>query len=160
MRRFFALGAVVLGLGTAAVAVPAEAAPVRFGAQVSLADDADVGLGVRLVWGLESLGRGFGLVTSFDYFFPDQGGEGGEVDYWEVNGNLTYTFSGRDVHPYVGGGLDIANLSVGLGGESDTHVGLNVLGGAAFGKRQRFFVELKFEIEGGEQFVACAGVRF
>jgi len=90
-----------------------------------------------------------------------------DVNYWEVNGNVAYRFSASGkAHPYVGAGLNIAHGSVGVnvlgvGGSADeTRVGLNLLGGAAFGRQKRFFVELKVELEGGEQFVVCGGVRF
>jgi len=169
MRRLYVVGAVVLGLMTGA---PARAGAVQFGAQVSFADDADVGVGARLVWDLKSLGKGLDLITSFDYFFPNEGGSllgvaSVDVNYWEVNANLAYNFRTKgQAHPYVGAGVNIAHVSVGVdvlgvgGRADDTRAGLNLLGGSAFGKQKRFFVELKVELEGGEQVVVAAGVRF
>ncbi|HWP45724.1 MAG TPA: outer membrane beta-barrel protein [Candidatus Limnocylindrales bacterium] len=146
---------------------------VLFGAQVSVADDVDVGVGVRVVWDLAQYQKGLGVIGSFDYFFP--GGESpffpvatGDLSYFEVNANLTYTFeTGRNIAPYVGGGLNIAHASIEFVGveaveASDTEVGVNFLGGVMFNLAGRLmpFAELRIEANGGEQFMVTGGILF
>ena len=131
-------------------ALPAQG-QVHFGPQVSWADDADIGLGGRVAAGVPQYG-GIEFIGSVDYFFPDVG------DYWEINGNLVHNFDlqGSDAfRPYAGGGLNVA-------GNGDTQVGLNLLGGAKFATDSPAtpFVEARFEIEGGEQFVLTGGLLF
>ncbi len=156
--------AVVLGLG----AVPLSA-QTRFGAQLSWGDDdANLGLGARAVFNLRPLfnQRGLELVASFDYFFPEQS-SGVDVEYWELNGNVTYLIPNvkGSLGPYVGGGLNIAHGSVdaaGVGSQSDTEAGLNLLGGTRFRMRSKLtpFAELRFELGGGERVVITGGLLF
>jgi len=99
----------VLILGVALLAADASADPPRaaartsssgsltserslwFGAHASYADESDLGLGVRALWGPSDLGK-LGLITSFDYFFPSGADGVVTVDarHWELNGNLAY----------------------------------------------------------------------
>ncbi len=138
--------------------------------QLSVADDVDVGIGARVVWDLAQYQKGLGIIGSFDYFFP--GDEflffpdvTGDLSYFEINVNVTYTFeTGRNIAPYVGGGLNIAHASIeSLGVEaSDTEVGVNFLGGAIFNPAGRLmpFAELRVEASGGEQFIVTGGILF
>lgn len=148
----FLLALAALGLGPA----PARA-QVHLGPQLSLADDADFGLGGRLVAGVPEY-RGFEAMGSFDLFFPE-----GPVDYWEINGNVLYNFEIPDLpslRPYAGGGLNFAHVSGGFGA-GDSDLGLNLLAGNKF-PLQGFtpFTELRVELGGGEQFVLTGGVLF
>jgi len=59
----------------------------HIGATLSIAEDADVGLGIRFLWGLHRVLRNLELATTFDYFFP-----GGGISYFEINGNFLYNF--------------------------------------------------------------------
>lgn len=139
----------------------AQAQDFRWGPQLSLADDADFGLGARLEHDFAA--PPLTLIGSFDWFFPD-----GDVDYWELNANLVYNFRIADaptVTPYVGGGLNIAHASWDsdelLDDSSDTEPGLNILGGVRFDAGSIApFVEARVEIEGGEQFVVTGGILF
>ena len=140
----------------------ASAQGFRWGPQISLGDDSDFGIGARAEFDLK--GPPLTIIGSFDYYFP-----GGSVDYWEFNGNLIYNFdipSAPTVTPYAGGGLNIAHVSWGGSDEfvddhSDTRAGLNLLGGARFDAGSIMpFIEMKFEIEGGEQFVVTGGILF
>lgn len=86
--------------------------------------------------------------------------------YLEVNGNLAYPIEMEGLRPYVGGGLNIARVGVSFDDpafpdDSQTEVGLNLLGGLDFllGSVSSF-VETRFERGGGEQFVLSAGVLF
>lgn len=155
-----ALGALAMlalsGPGTPAVG------QVHLGPQVSLADDADVGIGGRITAGVEGY-SGLEVMGSFDVFFPDA-----EFDYWEINGNLVHNFELTDspsLRPYAGGGLNIAHTDFddrpGPEDDEDTDVGLNLLGGFKFPMEGVTpFVEGRFEIEGGEQAVVTGGLLF
>lgn len=142
----------------------ANAQEVHVGGQLSYGDDSDFGLGPRVVFDDPSLGE-FRIVATFDIFFPDSP-SGTDVDYWEINGNGIYDFQLRNspnVIPYVGAGLNIAHASVGSGvlNASDTQLGINLLGGFEFIVGSvRPFVELRVELEGGEQLVVTGGILF
>jgi outer membrane immunogenic protein len=153
-----ALGLVlVAGVGTA------EAQGVRFAPQVSLGEDSDFGIGGRVNFDMSSSfgSPGFFIVPSFDYFFP-----GNDVNYWELNGNLGWLIPGvrGNVRPYIGGGLNYAHVSFDncTGDCSNSDVGVNLMGGLNFQTRTRImpFIEAKFELGGGEQFVLTGGIYF
>ena len=137
----------------------ASAQGFRWGPELSLATDTDFGLGARVEFDFNR--SPLTVIASFDYYFPD-----GPVDYWEINGNLIYSFdlsSAPSVTPYAGGGLNIAHASVDseFGSASDTDPGLNLLGGARFDAGSLMpFIEMKFTIEGAEQFVVTGGLLF
>ncbi len=164
-RRAFGLVVVALGLAVGAASLSAQA--VRVGGQVSFADDADFGIGPKLMFHLPNLASGLWLSGSFDFFFPDDGfGSVDDVDYYEINANLIYEIdlpAASNVAPYLGAGLNLAHLSITeeMGGleNSDTDLGLNVLAGLNF-PLVGFtpFVEIRLEIEGGEQFVIAGGI--
>lgn len=164
------LGVVMATLALAWGATSASAQAVRVGGQVSLADDADFGLGGRLGFELPSVAAGLWAVGTFDYFFPgdDLFGSGGDVDYWEVNGNFLYDIAIPDaqVTPYFGAGLNIAHASRPVPAmpddrDSDTKLGLNLIAGLNFDVTGFTpFVEVKIEIDGGEQFIAAGGITF
>jgi opacity protein-like surface antigen len=129
----------------AALAAPhVQASDAQFGVQGSWADDADLGVGARLLWDATGSSDGIGAIASFDYFFP-----GDDITYWELNGNLTYSLRGS-LQPYVGAGLNLAH------GEGDSELGLNLLGGLRFS--DRVYGEARVEIDGGEQFVLTIGL--
>src|SRR5262245_23803310 len=138
MTRWMTTTALVLA---AALSAPlAVASDAHLGLQGNWADDADLGVGARLLWDAAGSSEGIGAIASFDFFFPD-----GDIDYWELNGNLTYSLRGR-FQPYLGAGLNLAHVSG--GGESDNELGLNLLGGLRFS--DRVYGELRFEVDGGE----------
>lgn len=157
IRRTILSLAVVVAVG----GISAAEAQVRFGGQFNAAEDTDLGLGPRLAWDVTQLGAPLQVITTFDVFFPD-----GDVDYWELNGNLVYKFALEDTPklvPYAGGGLNIAHVDrdggPGVSAGSDTDVGVNFLGGAEFPLGGFApFVELRVEAGGGEQLVFSAGI--
>src|SRR5687768_2239938 len=143
-----------------------SASAQRFGAQLNWGNDFDFGVGARVELGMPNLFTSSGplsrtsLVGSFDYFFPDCGGD---CSYWEINGNLTIPITASGVDPYVGAGLNVARFSVDVAGAdaSNTELGLNLLGGINFGLgRVAAFGEGRVEIGGGEQFVLTFGIKF
>lgn len=130
-------------------------AQVDVGPQASWADDADFGVGGRVVLGIPAA-IPLAAIGSFDYFFPSD-----DFDYWEINGNVVYEFAVPSgvVAPYVGAGLNVAHASV--ASVSETEIGFNLLGGARFDAGQFTpFGELRVELSGGEQFVLTGGVLF
>lgn len=147
-----------------AVLLLAAAGPLQgqahLGGQISVADDADFGIGGRIVFDLLQRAD-LEFIGSFDWFFPDEP-PGEDRDYWELNGNVAYFFdleSAPSVAPYLGGGLNIAHAS--RDGASDTDGGINILGGARFSQSPvKPFVELRIELGGGEQFVLSGGLVF
>jgi opacity protein-like surface antigen len=160
--RLKALAAAV-GFVLLAGAGSVEAQGVRFAPQVSLGEDSDFGIGGRVNFDMSSSfgSPGFFIVPSFDYFFP-----GGSVNYWELNGNLGWLIPGvrGNVRPYIGGGLNYAHVSFDncTGDCSNSDVGVNLMGGLNFQTRTRImpFIEAKFELGGGEQFVLTGGIYF
>ena len=160
--------AVLAALFAAALAVPAADLPAQahFGGQLSIADDADFGIGGRIA--VEIPEPNLEFAGSFDIFFPDDRG-GADVNYFEINGNLLYYFDIRtapSVNPYLGGGLNIARIEVDSGfpgdDNDDTRAGLNLMGGVRFDTNSSVkpFVEFRGEVEGGEQFVVTGGILF
>lgn len=146
------LSTTCLAAGLLLIASQASARDLVFGVQASLADEADFGIGARVVADLSPRRKGLSLVGSFDLFFPDN------ADYWELNANLTHDFASRDFTPYAGAGLNLARFG-GENGGSDSDLGLNLLGGLEF--RNNVFVELRTELGGGDQdFVLTGGLTF
>lgn len=155
-----------------AAARPA-AAPARrtqFAAELDWSSDYDLGIGARVVFGLQSLFPKTPLdgIVSFDYFFPSAPA-GVSAHYWEINGNVAYRFrvpTRSSLRPYAGGGLNIAHASAGPSGGtsvSATKAGLNLLGGTTFrikGSNLTPFAEARGEIGGGKTFIITGGVRF
>lgn len=122
-KIFGGIAALAVGL---ALATPGSAdAQIYFGPQLNAATETDVGVGARVLGNVES--ANLELVGSFDLYFPD-----GALDFWEVNANTFYHFHLPDnpaLLPYLGGGLNIANLS---NGTDVTEVGVNLGGGIRF----------------------------
>lgn len=141
-------------------------AQVGLGGQLSVADDADLGIGARATFGLPTPAP-LEIIATADYFFPDDG-PGVDVTYWELNANLVYLFQipASVIAPYAGGGLNFVRFSFDselFPGEaySDTDLGVNLLGGARFNLGPITpFGELRIELGGGEQFVFSAGALF
>lgn len=155
-------------LATFALAPSTAQAQLALGGQLSYAEDADIGIGARGAFGvpLKSVGGSLEIIGSLDYYFPGDVA-GFDVTYWELNGNVAYLFNipSSIVVPYAGAGLNFAYASVDVGlpsgSVSDTQLGLNLLGGARFNLGPVTpFGELKFEVNGGEQFVISGGAMY
>jgi hypothetical protein len=155
MKKYLLIAVVMFCLTGAS---SASAQGFRWGPELNLATDTDFGLGARVEFDFNN--SPLTVIGSFDYYFPDG------YDYWEINGNLIYNFdiaSAPSVTPYAGGGLNIAHWSIDneVGSRSETDPGLNLLGGARFDAGSLTpFVEMKFTIEGGDQFVVTGGLLF
>ncbi len=166
-RKLALLGVAVLALSASVTEARAQ---VRVGGQLSFAEDHDLGIGPRIVLTPAPL-LGLRLIGTFDYFFADnvriQGNEADE-DYWELNGNLVWGFqivNAPGFEPYIGAGVNFAHRSrqfISGGTQADDSkdlVGLNIVGGAEFPLAPVTpFVEVRIEIEGGEQFIISGGL--
>ncbi len=151
IKRLLCAIAVVSLVGTADLAAQGG---LRYGPQVSYADDADFGIGGRLEIPVPV--QRLSIITSFDIFFP-----GNSVDYWEINGNAKYAFALAEsiLGPYLGAGLHLARASA--NGNGNTELGANILGGMEFDTGPVVpFAELRVELGGGEQFVLTGGLLF
>jgi len=168
-RRTLGFAVVAFGLLSGASTLAAQG--VRIGGQLSFADDTDFGIGPRLGIELPSLASGLWLVGSFDYFFPDQGlfGSARSVDdYWEFNANLLYGIDLPDITnlaPYFGAGINLAHSTLAPDGssesETDSRLGLNLVAGLDFPLTSITpFVEIRLEVDGGDQLVVTGGLTF
>lgn len=153
MRRALRVLAVAVLL-----AVPAGLeAQVSIGPTVAFHDDFDFGIGAMVGAQLPALATGVGFLGDFTLFFPDN------VDYWELNGNLTWDVPLPDapVAPFFLGGLNLANFSSDIGDQSTTELGLNLGGGVRFNAGTlNPLVGLKAELDGGEGVVIFGALPF
>jgi len=154
MNRGFSKLALLLALPIFLLGFADDAeAQVRFGPQLSWADDAELGIGGRITGdvdvfentdALRSL-RGIG---EFIYYTDDT------FDLWEINlnGALPVRFGDSGTDFYAGAGLNIAN-----GG--DTEIGINLLGGLNFDLGNLdAFADAGIRLNGSDQFVISGGL--
>jgi hypothetical protein len=96
------------------------------------------------------------LVPGID-FYP--GVDGATFLFVDLDGQVAIPAS--SVEPYVGAGLSIRYISVD-GGTSDSDLGLNLLGGVAFGTSDKVkpFVEGRARVSDGSTVVVRGGLRF
>jgi len=171
----------VAGCAGFAVASSADA-QLSLGIEASSGEKSDFGIGPRAIVDLGPFDAGLRLLGSFDVFFPGQTllrevafetgsidvDLAGDVDYWEANVNLVYTLGLPlvPITPYFGGGLNVArtevrNSTAGLFDSKRTERGVNVLGGAELSVAGVSpFLEFRYEIQGGEQWVVTGGIVF
>lgn len=155
MRNLARLTLVALALLTAPSAVRAQA---TLGPAIAYHDDFKLGIGAALNVPIQEFGRGVAILTDFVYFFPD-----GDLNYLEINGNLTYSFGLPDaiMSPYILAGLNVSNLSTDVVDSGSTELGFNLGGGAYFAMGSfRPNIGLKIEIGGGSGFVVFAHLPF
>ena len=178
MRRgrtgVWAVVALGCALGLAGGTAPLAGQEVKAGGQVSFGDDADFGIGPRAQLSLPWLADGAWFVASYDYFFPDSGlgSPGGDFDYRELNVNLLVDVPLARVTnlvPYAGAGANVAWQSVPAGGAAEGAGGAEAVSERLFGVNLvagfRFplvgftpFVEMRYELSGGEQLLIAGGV--
>lgn len=100
------------------------------------------------------------IKPSVDYYLVDNF----TLMTFDANGIYEIDLEGGTIHPYVGAGLGILYWSfdtefAGFGDASTTNVGLNLLGGAAFGSGSlRPFAEARFNTD--DLFTLTGGVLF
>ena len=156
---------ILTGAAALALAIPLLAPPslgaqhFDIGAQLSFGNDAQLGIGPRVLTPLGSVHPRVQAVYSFDYFFPDSRGDDGDLDYWELAGSVVRDIRVRRMRSYVGLGAVIARSSESgnIGRTSSrTTLGLNLVGGLRFPEKEYTpFVEAR---AGGRQFVLAGGV--
>lgn len=159
------LSAVLVPLFILAFAPAAGA--VQVGGQLLYGDDTDLGLGARLEVGTSELFEYTRFQGDFNWYFPDDG-NGVDLTFWEIDGNLLYAFDGFTtsdaVSIYAGGGLNLAHASVDFtngGSNSDTDLGVNLLGGLNVPLGQvSGFAEMRITLSGSEQYTLAFGLLF
>jgi len=158
-----AVALLVIGAATTA------GAQTRFGALAIWADDVELGVGARMEMDMSGklskqppLSRAF-FIGQFDFFLDPC--EPADCTYFEINPSIAVPLNATTLKPYLGAGLNIARMSVDLGGtfgtQSDTEVGLNVLGGLKLNlSGMDAFTEARIALGGGEQFSLSFGILF
>jgi hypothetical protein len=161
MKRLL-LAACLAGL---ALTPRASYAQISLGGQGSWGDRRDWAVGGRLTWDLSPRGTPLAFIGAFDWFFL-QAPRTIDAEYWEVNVNVAFIQSvyRPEAVSYLGVGLNVATIKEERKADGevlldDTDYGVNLLGGTRY-KLGRFapFFELRYIIEGGEQFVVTAGL--
>ncbi|MCU0241312.1 MAG: porin family protein [Vicinamibacteria bacterium] len=167
-----------LALTSAVWAAPKAASDEKkasFDVHGNWGEDTDFGVGARATLKLDDVYKGVEVQGGFDYYFPsteEADDFGVDFKYWEINANVLYNLPMQgqsSIKPYVGAGLCYAHASgsasVDMGSfgtfessASDNQIGLNLIGVIKIQKN--LFVEAKYEIQDGSQFVVTAGFRF
>ncbi|HEX7071421.1 MAG TPA: outer membrane beta-barrel protein, partial [Rhodothermales bacterium] len=131
MKRIFS----ILLLTTAFLCIQQEARAqfqlgVRGGYDLETEDPV---LGVEARFGLGSPSLPLIIAPAFDYYFVDND----NFNFYELDVNVLYPFgiNNQTFTPYAGAGLGVGFSSVEIGDrtESDTDLGVNLVGGAVFG---------------------------
>ena len=157
---------VLAGFLAGLIFVPrASYAQISIGGQGSWGNQRDWALGGRLTWDLSPRGTPVAFIGAFDWFFQQHVPVAIDAEYWEINVNAVYiqTIYRPEAVSYVGGGLNVARIkeerTTGTVILDDTRYGANLVGGTRYklGRIAPFF-ELRYIIEGGEQFVLTAGL--
>jgi hypothetical protein len=151
----------IIAVAALVVAPGLASAQVSLGPVLAYHDDFDFGIGAAIGLPIEQIHPQVDFLGDFVFFFPEADG----LDYFEINGNLTYDFLVEDasVTPFALGGLSIARASVDtpFGGGDETEFGLNLGGGIKFNAGTLTpAVGAKFEISGGEGFVIFGVLPF
>ena len=137
--------------------------PVQANAQLSLnthggydidAEEFLIGAGVEF----SIAGMPLTFTPGFDYY-PGLAG----ASYFVMDFDAHYPFQAKGITPYVGGGFYVSRVSVTLptfGSISDTNVGLNLKGGAAFGtsSKVRPFTEARLRMGNGSTLIIKGGL--
>ncbi len=177
-----AAAAALVAFQPSAARAQAQTAGTRFGVEAAYGDhNVNFGVGAFVKFHLVELsehpitGR-----VAFDYFFPGNGGYdcvdcGYSLKYWEADADGLYDIASKgNVKPYLGAGLTYAHESVsfnsgycnGFGVFCPTYgngnFGLNVLGGLNFMANSKLmpFVEAKYELRSGGEFMLKGGIHF
>lgn len=157
-------------VAVALVVVGASAAEAqRFGAHAIWADDFELGVGARMEMDMSGklskqppLSRAF-FIGQFDFFLDPC--EAADCTYFEINPGIAVPLNATTLKPYLGAGLNIARISQDFGGtlgsQSDTELGVNLLGGLKLNlSGMDAFTEARLALGGGEQFSISFGILF
>ena len=115
-------------------------------------------LGVEARFGLNNPSFPLIIAPAFDYYFLDSD----RVNFYALDLNLLYPFgiNNRSFTPYAGAGLGVGFTSVDVGRdtESDTDLGVNLVGGAVFGfSRLRPFIQARLKLGGDADLATLHG---
>ncbi len=157
----------------------ALATPATANAQIVLkaeyGSDADFGVGGGFGFPLTNFSNGTAIKAeaTFDYFFPSCDGcdaVGASFKVWEINGNAMAHMVASQPSLYFGAGVRYYKWDYSFDGcgiycdawANADGIGLNLLAGWDFSgtKKTTPFVEAKFEVGNGNQFVVSGGIRF
>jgi len=156
---------VIVGLAGLLLVPGTAKAQFFVGAQGNWADDFDFGVGARAGFDFRQMDEPVAVFGTFDWFFPPSA-SGVDNTYYEFNLNAVYM---GGVNPkldtWVGLGLNVARFRSEVDGTevaSFDRAGLNLVGGARgkFGSGLGAFFEIRYEIEGGKQFVLTGGLDY
>ncbi|MFS4417285.1 hypothetical protein [Maribacter sp. 2307ULW6-5] len=108
------------------------------------------------------------IAPDFIYYFPRSGGNGFNLNWYEINANGNYYFVDGGVTKFYGlAGLNLSIVSIpSLGfagvGSSASNLGFNLGGGADFDISSSItpFAQLKYTLSSFNQLVITAGVRY
>ena len=126
-----------------------------------------VGIGTELAAPFDLGGLVLSIQPGIEYHFLDDA-PGVDVSYIQLDGNLVASFAtpGAPIAPYAGAGLAVGFSSVdieGIGSDSSTDLGLNVLGGAEFPGALGFgspFAQARLTlVDGGNFFCIIGGIK-
>jgi len=133
----------IVAAGPARAQVPRGS--TSFGAQLSLGENVDLGVGARVGFGLAGVVDKLQGVATLNIFFPGQNNS-----YWSLNTSALYPLkleSKAVITPYAGAGLGIARFS---NRRTETKLNLNLVAGTLFGSREKLvpFAEIRLPVGG------------
>ncbi len=156
MRRYIpTLVLIVLAIGTASDARAQFQIGIRGGYDIETEDPL---IGVEARFGLNNPNLPIYFAPSFDYYFIDND----NFSFYEIDVNALYAFgiNNQVFTPYAGAGLGIGISSVEIGDnrESDSDIGVNLVGGAVFGfSRVRPFIQARLKVGGDADLATLHG---
>jgi len=160
----------------------AQTSGTRFGVEAAYGNNnVSFGVGAFVKFHLaEMSGHTITGRVAFDYFFPGNGGYacvdcGYSLKYYEADADGLYDIASKgNVKPYLGAGVTWAHESVSFNSDycngfgivcpsyGNGDFGLNVLGGLNFMANSKLmpFVEAKYELRSGGEFIIKGGIHF
>jgi opacity protein-like surface antigen len=147
MKRFLAIVVAVccvVGFSSAQLGLKGIGGGVGYTSVTFSGPGSSESLGGFAIGGVVNLGEivpGLSLVPDVGYWTSSKtiSGVDWKVSDFVINGNVSYAFPSGDVTPYVGGGLGLNFFSTtvvvpffGTVSGSESQLGINLLGGAAF----------------------------
>ena len=161
MKRMFIplFSALLLAITAGPAQAQVPKGSTSFGAQMSLGENVDLGLGGRVGFGLAGVVEKLQGTVTLNIFFPGQ-----NTSYWGLNANALYPLkleSGAVITPYAGAGLGIARYS---NRRTETKLNLNLVAGTLFGSREKLvpFAEIRLPVWGIDNigFFLTGGIWF
>ena len=158
---FFALCAFAFAPQTAQAQTQLEIGP-RLGYELDELEALSVGADVRA----STVALPFQINGTFDFYFPDEDDFGGDISLFQLtlNGLFEFNVNNQVFTPYFGPGLSLTRISAEAGPfeNSESELGLNLVGGAEFGfGNLRPFAQAQFTVGGDiEPLLIVGGLLF